>query len=113
MPIVEYKVMEQEAVNPLKKIEVFPEAEMKKCVQNFNIGVKNDKKLVLSTKKSERYWRSKNTAYFCKLAFSEFKIVVGLLLAAMCCSESVINLWTDYRTDGDHYFNSPANLVGG
>jgi len=48
MPIVEYKVMEPETVNPLKNFfEVFPEVEMKKCVQNFNVGVKNDQKLVL------------------------------------------------------------------
>ena len=110
MPIYDYQTLDPYKVNPLKNfLEVFPQEEMIKCVNNFNTGVRHDMKLVVQNSKNAKFWRNKNTSYIKALTLSEFKIFLGLLIASTCRAETGINLWKSYRPQ-EHYFNSAPDF---
>ena len=108
-PVYDYRHMDPTKINPLKNfLEIFPEKEMEKCVKLFNTEVRDHVELA-NTVRETKYSRNKNTYYLKKLTIGEFKIFLGLLLAATTRVESGINLWKEYRPT-KHYFNNAPNF---
>ncbi len=106
-PVYDYRTMDPDVVNPLKNfLEVFPENEMMRCIETFNIEARNEV-YQASPKKNlpQNFFRNKNSSYLKKLTLKEFKIFLGLLLAATTRVESGINLWKMKRST-THYFNN-------
>ena len=111
LPVFESTKMPTSQVNPMKNfIEVFPEHEMRKCVQAFNDDMLDEStKSWFKSTQNNKYWRNKNNSYFKELTVDEFKIFLGLLMAGTTRVESGINLWKEKRTRV-HYFNSAPDF---
>ena len=98
-PVYNYRCMDPSKVNPLKKLEIFPETEtkmeMENCVNVFDSQVCEQVELTRSFRET-KYFRNKNSSYLMKLTVTEFKNFLGVLLTAYTRVESGINLWKLY-----------------
>ena len=111
-PVYNYRCMDPSKVNPLKKLEIFPETEtkmeMENCVNVFDSQVCEQVELTRSFRET-KYFRNKNSSYLMKLTVTEFKNFLGVLLTAYTRVESGINLWKLYWSR-KHYFNHSYNI---